>query len=45
MAARKKQKQASNPYNLRKKVEIPVELQIENDHTFLNEFSRSGFSF
>ena len=42
MAARKKQKQASNPYNLRKKVEIPVELQIENDHTFLNEFSRSG---
>ena len=42
MAARKKQKQASNPYNLREKVEIPVELQIENDHTFINEFSRSG---
>ena len=42
MAARKKQKQASNPYHLQKKVEIPVELQIENDHTFLNEFSRSG---
>ena len=42
MAARKKQKQASNPYNLRKKVEIPVELQVENDHTFLNEVSRSG---
>ena len=42
MATRKKQKQASNPYNLRKKVEILVELQIENDHTFLNEFSRSG---
>ena len=41
MAARKKQKQASNIYNLRKKVEISVELQIEND-TFLNEFSRSG---
>ena len=36
------QTQASNPYNLRKKVEIPVELQIENDHTFLNEFSHSG---
>ena len=42
MAAQKKQKQASNPYNLRKKVEIPVELQIENDHTFINEFSCSG---
>ena len=42
MAARKKQKQASNPYNLWKKVEIPVELQIENDHKFLNEFSLSG---
>ena len=42
MAARKNQKQASNPCNLRKKVEIPVELQIENDHTFLNDFSRSG---
>ena len=42
MAARRKQKQASNPYNLRKKVEIPVELQIENDSTFLHEFSQSG---
>ena len=42
MAAGKKQKQASNPYNLRKKVEIPVELQIKSNHTFLNEFSGSG---
>ena len=42
MAARRKHKQASNPYNLRKKVEIPVELQIENDSTFLHEFSQSG---
>ena len=42
MVARKKQKQASNPYNLQNKVEITVELQLENDHTFLNAFSRSG---
>ena len=42
MAARKKQKQASNPYNLRNKLEIPVELQIESDDAFLNELSRSG---
>ena len=42
VAARKKQKQASNPYNFRNKVEIPVELQLENDHTFLNAFSHSS---
>ena len=42
MVAREKQQQASNPYNMRNKVEIPVELQLENDHTFLNAFSRLG---
>ena len=42
MAARKKLRQACNPCKLWKKVEIPVELQLENANTFLNEFSRSG---
>ena len=27
------------PYNLRRKVEIPVELQVQDDGAFLNEFS------
>ena len=39
MAARHKQNQASNSYNLRNRVEIPIELQVENDSTFFNEFS------
>ena len=28
-----------NPYNLRKKVEIPVQIQLEDDSAFLNEFA------
>ena len=28
-----------NPYNLRKKVEIPAEIQLENDSAFLNKFA------
>ena len=30
---------AGKPYNLRRKVEIPVELQVQDDGAFLNEFS------
>ena len=30
---------AGKPYNLRRKVEIPVELQVQDDGPFLNEFS------
>ena len=39
MAAKQKHRIADNPYNLRKKVEIPVEIQLENDRAFLNEFA------
>ena len=39
MAARRKQKQASNSYNLRNRVEIPIELQAEDDSTFMQEFN------
>ena len=39
MAAKQKHRLAGNPYNLRKKVEIPVEIQLENDSAFLNEFA------
>ena len=38
MAAQKKHRKASNPYNLRKIAEI----LIESDNAFLNGFSRSG---
>ena len=30
---------AGNPYNFRKKVEIPVQIQLEDDSAFLNEFA------
>ena len=30
---------AGKPYNLHRKVEIPVELQVQDDGAFLNEFS------
>ena len=30
---------AGKPYNLRRKVEIPVELQVQDDGAFLHEFS------
>ena len=39
MAARQKHRMAGKPYNLRRKVEIPVELQVQDDGAFLNEFS------
>ena len=39
MAAKQKHRIAGNPYNLRKKVEIPVQIQLENDCAFLNEFA------
>ena len=39
MAAKQKHRMAGNPYNLRKKVEIPVQIQLENDSAFLNEFA------
>ena len=39
MATRQKHRMAGKPYNLRRKVEIPVELQVQDDGAFLNEFS------
>ena len=39
MAAKQKHRTACNSYNLRRKVEIPIELQLNNDNTFLNEFA------
>ena len=39
MAARQKHRMADKPYNLRRKVEIPVELQVQDNGAFLNEFS------
>ena len=39
MAAKQKHRIAGNPYNLRKKVEIPVEIQLEDDSAYLNKFA------
>ena len=39
MATRQKHRMACKPYNLRRKVEIPVELQVQDDGAFWNEFS------
>ena len=39
MASRQKHRMAGKPYNLRRKVEILVELQVEDDGAFWNEFS------
>ena len=39
MAARCKQKQAGNSYNLQNRVDIPIKLQVEDDSSFLDEFS------
>ena len=39
MAAKQKHRIAGNPYNLRKKVEIPVQIQLEDDSAFLKEFA------
>ena len=39
MAVKQKHRAAGNSYNLRWKVEIPLELQSNNDDAFLNEFA------
>ena len=39
MAAKQKHRIAGNPYNLRKKGEIRIEIQLEDDSAFLNEFA------
>ena len=39
MATRQMHRIAGKPYNLLKKVEIPVELQVKDHGAFLNEFS------
>ena len=39
MAAKQKHRTAGYSYNLRRKVEIPIELQLNNDNAFLNEFA------
>ena len=39
MAAKQKHRTAGNSYNLRRKVEIPIEVQLDNDNVFLHEFA------
>ena len=39
MAAKQKHRTAGNSYNLRCKVEIPIEGQLQSDSPFLNEFA------
>ena len=39
MAAKQKHRTAGNSYNLRRKVEITIEFQLNNDNAFLNEFA------
>ena len=39
MVTRQKHRIAGKPYNLRRKVEIPVQLQVQDDGAFINEFS------
>ena len=39
MAAKQKHRMVGNPYNLCKKVEIPVDTQLEDDRAFLNKFT------
>ena len=39
MAAKQKHTNAGNSYNLRWKVEIPIEVQLNNDNALLNEFA------
>ena len=38
MAAKQKHRTVGNSYNLCRKVEIPIELQLNKDNAFLNEF-------
>ena len=44
MAAKQKHRMVGNPYNLRKKVEIQVEIQLQDDSAFLNEFASQPIS-
>ena len=37
MATRQMHRMAGKPYNVLRKVEIPVELQVKDDGAFLNE--------
>ena len=39
MAAKQKHRNAGNSYNLRRKVEIPIEVQLNSDNAFFNEFA------
>ena len=39
MTAKQKHRTAGNSYNLRRKVEIPTEVQLNNDNGFLSEFA------
>ena len=38
ISGKQKYRTAGNSYNLRWKVEVPVEIQLINDNVFLNEF-------
>ena len=38
MVAKQKHRNAGNSYNLRRKVEISIEVQLNSDNAFLNEF-------
>ena len=38
IAAKQKHRIAGNSYNLRRKVEIPIEVHLKSDSAFLNEF-------
>ena len=39
MAAKQKHRNAGNSYNLCRKVEIPIEVQLNSDNAFFNEFA------
>ena len=39
MAVKQKHRNAGNSYNLRRKFEIPIEVQLNSDNAFLNEFA------
>ena len=39
MAAKQKHRTAGNSHNLRRKVEIPIEVQLDNDNVFFHEFA------
>ena len=43
MAAKLKHRMAGNPYNLRKKVEIPVQIQLGDDSAFKQKLPLSQY--